>query len=436
MNKTFLIIPGNDDTNRGDQALVWATRDLIKKAFGNTVKVKMVCDKNKSFQSIESGIDVLSPILEHPSRVFRDKNNLKYSILLKFKWGIVGLFDLLLYFPLLIPGFRAITQLFLSKQKKETLNQIKSCDSIFVKGGGFLHSGKGVAGWYKIFFCLFHIRLGLSLKKDVFVMPNSFGPINNRLAKRLCSRVLSKCKIVYARETISFKYLTDVLRIKNAKVMPDLGFALQKEQTDETVRIKNEILHRSGKKKLFGITVRPYRFDEISKNTGLYKRYVDSVVEFVKKRQSEGYFPVFFEHVYSDSYNEKDLIAIKDVSSKLSNGSFYIVSNKELNCKEMAELYTINSFLVGTRFHSVIFSFNYRVPCLAITYGGHKGTGILKDIGIENCGVPMHEVSFSSLESSYKYLMENYELVISKINAYVDKSRMEIDEIVKECRAI
>lgn len=432
MSNTFLIIPGNDDTNRGDQALVWATKDLIDKRLSDTHSVKMVCDIEKSAQSIEAGIDVLHPILEHPSRVFKNKNNLKYSFFLKIKWGIVALFDLLLLSPLLSPFFRSIFYLFLTKEKKETYKEIKNCNSIFVKGGGFLHCGKGIAGWYKIFFCLFHIRLGLAFKKDVYVMPNSFGPINNGIARRMCSCVLKKCKVVYARETISYDYLKKQLDIKKAILMPDLGFSLQAKQNNMTEKIKKDILLKANGRQLFGITARPYRFDEVSSNSNTYYNYILSLVEFIKARQNEGMFPVLFEHVYSDNFNERDSIAISDIVSRLDEDSFFIVSERRLDCKEIAELYTINSFMVGTRFHSVIFSFNAAVPCIAITYGGYKGVGILRDIGINECGIPMNNISYNLLEHAYNYLVTNRKSIVTKINEYVCESKEKIKHIVEE----
>ena len=68
--KRFLILPGCDNSNRGDQALIWETVELARTA-GHIGKYYMLADKNNSIQSQKKDIDNVEPILPHPSEVNR-----------------------------------------------------------------------------------------------------------------------------------------------------------------------------------------------------------------------------------------------------------------------------------------------------------------------------------------------------------------------------
>jgi colanic acid/amylovoran biosynthesis protein len=49
-------------------------------------------------------------------------------------------------------------------------------------------------------------------------------------------------------------------------------------------------------------------------------------------------------------------------------------------------------FLIGTRFHSVIFSLTSGVPCIAIEYQ-HKSRGIMRELGLEHWVLAIGDVT-------------------------------------------
>ena len=62
----YLILPGCDDTNRGDQALIWETIEIAKAA-GFLGHYSMIAKKEKGRQSSAMGISSLAYLLPHPS---------------------------------------------------------------------------------------------------------------------------------------------------------------------------------------------------------------------------------------------------------------------------------------------------------------------------------------------------------------------------------
>jgi colanic acid/amylovoran biosynthesis protein len=195
----FVILPTCSDLNRGDQALVWQTMDMAKKAGCDGTFYMLASDKDSTKQSQAIGIRILAPILKHPSRKFKSQDNNEYNLKLIVKWGSVAIVDLLVSLFLLIRFTRMIIFPLLPKNEKQTLKTIEESNACFVKGGGFIHSSGKITDSYTVYYQLFHILLAQSLNKPVYVMPNSFGPFPGLGIAWLVRRVLKSCKIVTVR---------------------------------------------------------------------------------------------------------------------------------------------------------------------------------------------------------------------------------------------
>lgn len=408
----YLILPGCDDRNRGDQALIWETVDLAKKADYNG-KYYMLAESNATLQSEKEGISNIPYVLKHPSR-FSSKKNISYNFGLKLQWGLTAMGDFLFKGPLLYGWYRKIFLKFYSKETQRSVEMFSRAKYSFVKGGGFLHAKGGITETYKIYYFLYHIRLALSFKQKVFIMPNSFGPFEAPLVKLLVEKVLKKCEVVMTRETISNKVLLDMGI--SAEKLSDLAFYLQE---DTEFNAKQELQEKGVdiKKKLVGITMRPYRFPREHNPEQKYEQYKLAMKGMIEWLSENSFLPVLIEHVYDDNEHEQDLICINEVIALLDETTNYVVySNRNIDCRQLKKIYSKMDYLIGTRFHSVIFSLSSRIPVIAITYGGNKGKGIMKDMGLEEYALPMNSITKEVLIKKFVQLTENKERIKSIIN--------------------
>lgn len=406
----YLVLPGCDDMNRGDQALIWETVRLARDA-GFEGQYYMMASEEHSRQSIQKGIGHFKHILPHPSSHFINTDNMKYTVALKIRWGCAAVIDMIRTMPLLSPVVRKMLVPFCSKETKESLRHFSNAKASFVKGGGFLHADGGVEESYKIFYFLYHINLALSYKQDVYIMPNSFGPFKAPFVKQMIRKTLSRCKLVTTREGISNEALRAECGIE-AMNMPDLAFYLKANRYAEIKAGLKEKGIPIGLQKCVAITVRPYRFPGESEPDFLYQKYIGAVAVFTQWLSNNGYFPVFVEHVSDFLSHEDDMTAIKAVTKILTKETHYgVFSNSHYNCEEMKAVYSCFDFTVGTRFHSVIFSLSENVPSIAITYGGNKGQGIMKDLGLQQYAIDMKNVDGDTLVSCFKALAGNEELI-------------------------
>lgn len=434
--RTAIVIPAVTDVNRGDQALVWEAASLIKETDVCDEVVLLDGAENKQEselqgdQTRELGYQLIGGILPHPRRgrySQEDKiKETKLSFLLivafsirDFLWGQA---------VLLCAPFPKLASLFLDEEKYKTYLAFRNARAMVVKGGGFLHAYGGLTATYYIWYQLFYFRLAQRLKKPVIVLPNSFGPFEGLLVKPQIKNVLSKCLFVSAREAISSKILGDVLGTEVPN-FPDLGYYLKSTDREIGKKICQQFGVPLGAKECVALTLRPYRFPGSSDPAASFSSYIDAVAHLVRHLADKGFYPVFVTHVAGPSAHENDRLAIHEVRSRLNDVEHSWV-DFEGDCRDIQAVYSCMDYLVGTRFHSVIFAQNSGVPCLAIAYGGNKSVGIMVDMGLGDYVTPIEDVTGETLCSQFDSLVENAEEIKEKMQSWQDLAWKQRQEIV------
>ncbi len=426
---TYLILPGCDDTNRGDQALIWVTVDLARKA-GYEGTYLMLSNPDQCGQSSREGIGHVDYILKHPSAKFRDSKNIHYTPLLKLKWAFAAAWDLLTREPLVHPVLRKLLLPLYGEEIRKSVESFRKAKKCFVKGGGFLHAHGGFADTYKIYYFLYHIRLAQSFGTHVVVMPNSFGPFDSPLVKGMVRRTLGKCSAVMSRESISSRQIQASCGISSME-FADLAFHLREDSDFDAEKYLRDQGIPIGEKTCVAITARPYRFPGEDDAAQKYVRYKESLVEFASWLIERDIYPVFVEHVFSDMDHENDMTCIGQVQEMMGESIGYgVFSSRSLTCRQMKKVYAAFDYTVGTRFHSVIFSLASFVPSIAITYGGNKGEGIMKDLGLERFGLPISQLTGKKLIQAFEMLYDQREEIVESLQMAMEKMNAQQEDIV------
>lgn len=432
----ILILPTCTDLNRGDQALVLETCSVINDTYPEH-KIYIMKGEESIQQCLNEGHKPFPALLEHPSRFDKKKDNIKYGITLKIKWGIIASFDFIISQLLLNAFLRKIIVFFLSPSKKKTVHLFEKSSACFVKGGGFLHdTNGGITGLYTMYYQLFHIKLALSLNKKVFIMPNSFGPFKNSTSSKLVQKTLSKCTFVSARESISSNGETNGLK-KDYHLFPDLAFFLK---SDEKFNAQNYLKNHNidyKNKKLVALTLRPYRFPNSTNPTEKYKEYKDTFEKFAIWLNQNNYTPLFVVHTTSKNKHEHDYACIEEIIKKISKKcNYFVLNDNTLNCREIKKIYGLCEFVIGTRFHSVIFSVSQGIPAISITYGGNKGDGITKDIDGGKYAIKIEELNFKTLKTKFQLLEKDRKEEIEKLDTYMKKCKVQREEMIKKIKEV
>ena len=439
MKEKVILIPGNTDLNRGDQALVWESVNVIKDVYENPEVFLMKGDDKRQFAQTEKmGYPMIKAILKHPARIFSKKQKINYSNLDVLLIGLVAVFDLFLT-SLLLVRCRMINKfalLFMSKESSETFETFRNCDAIFVKGGGFIHSYGAVTDAYQMYYLLYYIFLGIRHKKNIVVLPNSIGPLKNKLAAWLTDFTLKRCSYISVRESVSLQFVKS-RQYKGVTISlhSDLGYYLTASDFDGKAYLTKRGVDMNRKKVV--VTLRPYRFPGNSSSSELYAKYIGGISAFSQHLVRKGYQVVFFSHTLGPSAHENDTIALKEVCEKLEtvHCPFIFIEDETLNCRDVMALYSCFDCLIGTRFHSVIFAQNSLIPTIAITYGGNKGVGIMEDSGLKEFSIPMEDVSSEKLNNMFEHVEIEKDEIINKLKtnrAIIMHSRKTLVKEIKE----
>lgn len=432
-NIEVVIAPANTDLNRGDQALVWETARIINDSnvdtnitlisYGNTKKEKHMQNR----QSKEKGFKFIDPLIPHPSRVLNGK--IKNNLLKAIVWVIVSFRDIIPRLMILSQS-NLITKmggLLLSNKEKKIIKDYLKFDVIVYKGGGFIHSYGKISDIYIFIYQLYYAIFAKRNGKKVIFLPNSFGPFKNALAKKIYIYIMNKTDLITVRENISKKQNANILKTQSF-YFPDLGFFIEKNKNFDFYKyLKQNNIEYDKSKENIGITVRPYNFSGHKNKDELFVKYIKSVSKFIEKYQKR-YNIFLIAQTMGPSNHENDRLAIKEVQKYLKK-EVNIVSDFELNANDLVSIYGHMDYVIGTRFHSVIFAFTQYVPCIAISYGGNKGEGIMKDFSLGKYEIKIDEISENYLVQLFNDLINDTSLQ-ERISRKLEEYNIQRNELI------
>ena len=136
-------------------------------------------------------------------------------------------------------------------------------------------------------------------------------------------------------------------------------------------------------------------------------------------------------HTIGPSAHEDDTIPLLEVYKKYENDKriTYLYDN-DLSSRDIQKLYSYYDLVIGTRFHSVIFSLNVRVPSIAIAYGGNKAYGIMKDMDLEEFVIPIENPNAEVLYAKMKMVFSNKEGYLNKLDVYREKLSKQRQDLI------
>lgn len=420
-----VIVPANAEPNPGDRALVWEGVRFLREGdlADEVVLLNPTDDPVIPDEAAQPEGCRWVPALLRPPRRGRSKNTERLrdrpqALLGMIFWAALDFLRGELV--TLCAPWPWLARLFLSTDQVPAYRAIHQAELIAVKGGGFLHADPGLRLPYHTWWMLFYFRLAQRLRKPVVVLPNSFGPFGSGTVRRQMRRTLAACRFLSARETFSAEMLSELIG-RPVPVYPDHGYYLEPAPQAVGEAICRAAGVPLGEKPCFGFTVRPHRFVEVeSDKAAAYDRFLDAIAELAREVARRGYHPVLITHSRGPTAHENDRVALQAVHDRLSDLPHSWVDHSG-NCREVKAIYGCLDYLVGTRFHSVIFAQALGVPCLAIAYSGNKAQGIMNDMGLGEYVLPIAEVSFETLKARLEALLANEATVRERMAAWLEQ---------------
>lgn len=298
-------------------------------------------------------------------------------------------------------------------------------DLVVSVGGGYLRGGADLPSDISVALLLFPLWAAQCFGVPVVFAPESYGPFGTRFQRAAARRVLGRAAVVSAREDISLRLLADEgvpERILRRDVDSAFAFSGRAERAWRTE------LGVPGDARLVLVTARDYL------PAAQQSAFEAAVAAALGRVLADEHAHVVLAPQVTCAYHaDDDRIVQRRIAALAAHPRLHSVEDAEITHHEIMSLYAAADLMIGTRFHSVIFSLVAHVPVIAISYE-RKGRGIMRDLGLEHWVIDMADVTAENLGVLYDELRaaEHYR---TELAALIPAYRARAAEFVEVLRA-
>lgn len=282
---------------------------------------------------------------------------------------------------------------------RPALERLAQADMQIGVGGGYLRAKRDLTSTILLVLLFHQIWLAKIMCKPVYQYAQSFGPYPTRLQQRVAKLGLRCVDLLLVREVKSRQLLGELgLASKRVRLVPDSAFLFRPPINAKLRRQVFSALPPGGP--IVGVTVRQWL------STKAQAAYEQAVAGFVDSLQARGFRVIFVPQVTSTRQNDDDRSVGRRIGKLLKQNTNVLILRRRFSYRDIKSIFAGLDYLVGTRFHSVIFALTAGVPALAIEYE-HKTSGIMQDLDLGQWVVPIEEVTEKKLQTMFDALVHH-----------------------------
>lgn len=332
---------------------------------------------------------------------------------------------------------KVILSLLFPRQALNFLRHLRQADLVMACGGGYFYSTGPVPG-FTFWQNYLHIRLAVLFRKNIIFFPQSYGPLINRLSRRLIGRLFAAnhVRAVFARETISLEFITNILPAGTDRgklhLCPDMAFCYSPGPAPfSPVFDRISALPRPR----LALALRDWNFPrQKSRSARDWKReaYLQAVIatgESLHRTHHASFF--IFSQAQGPSRSENDRRTSEYLHDQLRAT---VPSTHILLCETpvgtspdtIIQWLQQADMLITSRMHAALFAFLAGIPAVVIGYQ-HKSLGILQTLGMEDCFISIKEMERESLLPLCETVLRNRKDWVKKVHESVAGVRESIE---------
>lgn len=271
--------------------------------------------------------------------------------------------------------------------------------------------------------------LAMELGKPVFIWGASVGPFETEPSFVPTIREhLAKMAVIFARESITYDYLTNTLRLSNVVEMADPAFTLKREAVDTA-----PFWPQVGENGVIGLNISP--LIENYKKNGQDLRA--ETIRFIRDVVGKGFSVLLVPHVIPLDGTEKnnDAEYMANMLPELEAlGNAVSIMPAHFNASQIKQVISRLRCFIGARTHATIAALSSGIPTLSIAYSV-KAKGINKDLlGDMPVILPTPELTALSLIAGLEYLINNEEHIQAHLHDKLPLWENRVEEAAKELK--
>ncbi len=264
---------------------------------------------------------------------------------------------------------------------KKIIQYYLNADLVLCAPGGICMGG--FQNWYH----MFYLKLAQQLNKPLAYYGRSFGPfptettLNNKF-KNLSLELLRYFTFISIRD----KKTESLAKKLNINYVSTLDSAFLDTPQAE---LPTEILQLKGAPYMVfvpNLLIWHYAYKAIPKNTILsfYNHLIDKITE-----QYPDYHIVMLPQTFNSAENN-DILFFQEIATLRKDVQIMVMPDC-YNSDIQQHIIHDAKFVVGARYHSIVFSINQAVPFIALSYE-HKIMGLLQTLEKEDCMIDISSI--------------------------------------------
>lgn len=379
--KRFYLSGQTNFGNRGCEALVRSTLQLLKQRFGDQVEVLV-----PSFR----------PDLDAAQWIDAKQNGVRFVRAMPFPVELKVWSRLLKLTPRVARTFIPRFGL-----PADIVADLRSCDALLVIGGDNITLDYGLASlaWHVGFADCAH-RMGL----PVMVWAASVGPFKSEpRAEAYVARFLNRIECITVRESISLEYLKKIGVQSNVSLVADGAFVM----LPETVETEG-FWPTEGESGVLGFNISPliHKFRPSNESPSVLQAEVVSFIEELLARSGVSILLVPHVDPLDGAVENSDSHYMQMILGLLKNaGDRVKIAPNNLNAAQLKFVISRCRYFIGARTHATIGALSCGVPTVSISYS-IKAKGINRDLfGDERLVLDTSLVSHKTLLSCFDQLV-------------------------------
>ncbi len=240
----------------------------------------------------------------------------------------------------------------ISCKKYRVVNEYLNCDIILDISGYALSSQWGKTPNKRM---IDIIKIAKKYKKQIYFLPQSFGPFNFAKGKKEVIKYLAKADKIFCREKDGYDLL-QAIGLQNIVLSSDIVLESNKkyEGIYKTLKTKDTTTYFNNNNRK-ALIIPNARVFERADNEKLYNTYKEIINALIHKDYM----------VYISYYDLSDIKICHTIKS-MFNSDKVVLLEDYFNCIEFSDILPNFDFIISSRFHSIVHAYKQLIPCLVI----------------------------------------------------------------------
>lgn len=306
-----------------------------------------------------------------------------------------------------------------------TLRRVIEADLTIDRGGHLFHCSGSAGSTLGFVSRTAFMVLRHRINRPHIVYGSSVGPIRGSFARRWAKYAFSKSSLLSVRESLSRSELMDLGVENEVHIVPDGAFFLE---PDFSRRVRSLTDWQEGNA-LIVVPRNPAIGLSSAARDRVCREYLDRLARGIREFLSTQREPVEVRIVpQCDGPLEiEDDRFIAYELAKMLPAERTAVIDHDFSPRELVALYSRARVVVGTRFHSVIFSLISGTPAIALSYFGPKAEGIMELLDQSRFVLNAHDFLPTELSSHIGLMWTNRDKFRNQIFRKLEQLR-RLDE--------